>query len=275
MELWFRERHTNNLGLVMRVKETLHREMTRYQDMMIMDTHEFGRVLVLDGYIQTTEKDEFIYHEMLVHVPLMVHPNPERVLVIGGGDGGSIREVLKHKKVKEAHLVDIDERVVQACREYLPTISSALDDPRVTVTIDDGIEYVKRFKERFDVILVDSTDPLGPSLGLFNRSFYASAYDALTADGILVAQSEQVMFEPNVVKDIMTTVSSMFPVTKVYMAWIPTYSAWGYGFTIGTKGLDPVVVSNDDLEEKTKYYTAAEIHPSAFVLPPFAKEALG
>lgn len=274
MELWFKETHTADLGMVVKVKETLHREKTRYQDLMIVDTYQFGRTLVLDGYIQTTERDEFIYHEMLVHVPLMAHADPERVLVIGGGDGGAIREVVRHKKVERAFLVDIDERVVAACREYLPSLSSALDDPRVTVTIEDGIEYVKRFKEAFDVIIVDSTDPLGPSVGLFDRSFYESARDALRSGGILVAQSEQVMFQPDTVRDIVTTLGAIFPVTKLYLAWVPTYSAWGYGFTIATKGPDPAVISNDDLEGKTRYYST-EVHRAAFVLPPFVKEIIG
>lgn len=273
MDLWFKECHTENLASVLRVREVIHREKTPFQELCILDTVEFGRALVLDGFIQTTERDEFIYHEMLVHVPLMAHPCPERVLVIGGGDGGAVKEIIKHRKVKRVMMVEIDERVVKACKKYLPELSGAMDDPRVEVRFEDGARYVGSTAEKFDVVIVDSTDPGGPSIGLFTRDFYSAVKKTLNPGGIVVAQSDQVMFRHETLSRMMSTAKSVFPLTKLYLAWVPTYSAWAYGFVVASLGSDPEVVANDDLEGPVRYYDP-EVHKAAFVLPRFVKEIL-
>src|SRR5690625_3349175 len=159
MELWFTEKQTPAVGLTCKIERTLVEERTPFQHLAILETEQFGRMLVLDGMVQTTELDEFVYHEMLAHVALSTHPRPERVAIIGGGDGGTVREVLRHPSVKEAVLVEIDGRVVEACREHLPSISGALDDPRVRVVVADGVRHVRDAKGEYDVILIDSTEP--------------------------------------------------------------------------------------------------------------------
>ncbi len=267
MELWLIERHTDRLSLNVKVEKTVYREKTRYQDLAIVDTYEFGRALILDGVIQTTERDEFIYHEMLAHVPLHVHTNPERVLVIGGGDGGTIREVLRHPTVKEAHLVEIDEAVVRACTTYMPSISCALSDPRVRVIIDDGVEFVKDKAGEYDAVLVDSTDPSGPSLGLFNVEFYSNVARVLRDGGVFAAQTEQPFFEPDLVRRIFHMISQAFPVARPYLATIPTYSSWSWCFTFASKGEHAENVMPTRCTG-LRYYSR-EVHLASFALPPF------
>lgn len=272
MEMWFAERHTDHLKLQVRVRETLHREKSRYQDIAVLDTDEFGRVLVLDGIIQTTERDEFFYHEIMAHIPLSAHPDPRRVLVVGGGDGGSVREALKHDNVEEVHLVEIDERVVAVCEEYLPSLSHALRDKRVNIRFEDGVKYVRNRAGEFDVIIIDSTDPIGPSVELFSEPFYESCARALRGDGMMIAQSEPPFFLPDLVKRIFTKVSSAFPITKMCLAAVPVYSCWNWSFTVGSKGLDPVVIRSS-LPSGVRYYSE-QVHSASFVLPPFVRDLL-
>ena len=164
MAIWFEETHTDGYRVHWRIKETLWYEKTPYQELQVVDTVDFGKALVLDGAVQTTEKDEFIYHEMISHVALNAHPNPRQVLIIGGGDGGTLREVLKHPEVQGVDMVEIDERVVEVCKEFLPAIASAFEDPRAHLFFEDGVSFVKKVRERYDVILVDSSDPTGPAV---------------------------------------------------------------------------------------------------------------
>lgn len=270
--MWFTERHTDHLRLQVRVRETLHREKSRYQDIAVLDTDEFGRMLVLDGIIQTTERDEFFYHEIMAHIPLSAHPDPRKVLVIGGGDGGSVREILKHDSVEEVHLVEIDERVVSVCKEYLPSLSHALHDKRVNIRYEDGVKYVRDLKGEFDVIIIDSTDPIGPSVELFREPFYGSCARALTENGMMIAQSEPPFFLPELVKQIFSTVSNVFPVTKVCLASVPVYSCWEWSFTVGSRDLDPAVIRSS-VPTGTRYYSE-EVHSASFVLPPFVRDLL-
>lgn len=163
MELWFTEKQTDNFGITARIKRTLHTEQTEFQKLDMVETEEFGNMLILDGMVMTTQKDEFVYHEMVAHVPLFTHPNPENVLVVGGGDGGVIREVLKHPSVKKATLVEIDGKVIEYSKKYLPEIAGQLDDPRVEVKVDDGFMHIAQSENKYDVIMVDSTEPVGYS----------------------------------------------------------------------------------------------------------------
>jgi spermidine synthase len=273
MELWFTEKQTPELGITCKVKDVLHTEKSQYQQIAVLDTYQFGRLLALDGIIQTTICDEFVYHEMIAHVPLFTHPNPKRVLVIGGGDGGAIREVLKHKSVEAAYLAEIDGRVVEVSKQYLPEISCALDDPRCHVEIGDGIKFVQEHKGEFDVIIVDSTDPIGPAVGLFHQEFYRSLYDALSDDGLFVAQTESPFYNAGLIRDIYRSISEVFPITRLYLAHVPTYPGGMWSFTIGSKGYDPIDVQIDIKGMNMRYYTP-EVHKAAFVLPEFVKDII-
>jgi spermidine synthase len=184
MELWYTEKQTENQGLSCKITETLHTEQTEYQHLAVIDTLQWGKMLTLDGLVMTTDKDEFVYHEMITHVGLFTHPNPEHVCVIGGGDGGAIREIMKHPSVKTATLVEIDGRVVENCRKFFPYISSELDNPKVTVKIDDGIKHIAESKDKYDMIIVDSTDPIGPAVGLFAKEFYQNVFAATMLVGL-------------------------------------------------------------------------------------------
>lgn len=272
--VWFTEQQADNLCISCAVKDVLHREKTKYQELEVLDTYVWGRMLVLDGAIQTTIEDEFVYHEMITHVPLNTHPNPKRVLVIGGGDGGTIREIVKHDTVEKATLVEIDERVIEAAKKYLPEISVALTgNPRVEVLIEDGIKHVQEKENYYDVIIVDSTDPVGPAVGLFSKDFYASIHKALKDEGIFVAQTESIFYNKQLISRVYKDVSSLFPITKIYLASVPTYPA-GWCFTLGSKVYDPEQIDLAKIRKfETKYYTP-EVHKASFALPKFAQDFL-
>lgn len=275
MEMWLKEMQIENVAMTYKVKETLVRKKTKYQDLAILDTEAFGRMLVLDGIIQTTIKDEFVYHEMITHIPLFTHPSPKNVLVVGGGDGGVIREILKHSSVEKAVLCEIDGDVVEECRKYLPEISHALDDSKCKIFIGDGIKYVMEHKNAFDVIIVDSTDPFNIAEGLFGGNFYKDIFSSLTEDGIFIAQTETPFFLPDTVRKVYNDAKSIFPITKMFMAAIPTYPGGYWSFTIGSKKYDPSKVDTTKIPEiNTKYYTP-ELHNASFVLPKYVKDVIG
>jgi len=272
MEVWFTEKQTPDLAISCRVTRVLCSEQTPFQKLAILDTVEFGRMLTLDDVIQTTVKDEFVYHEMITHVGLNTHPNPRQVLVIGGGDGGSIREVVKHRQVEKARIVEIDGRVIEAAREFLPELSCGYTDPRVDILVDDGIKHVRENKNVYDMIVVDSTDPVGPAEGLFNEAFYQNVHGALKEDGLFVAQTESPFFNRKLIMDIHQVLLRIFPIVRLYMAYVPTYPGGLWTFTMGSKKYDPIkAVLNDQNDFNNKYYTPA-VHRSAFVLPPFVQE---
>jgi len=274
VDLWFTEKQTHGAGLTLKVRETLLRERTPFQELVILDTEQYGRMLVLDGMIQTAVGDEFIYHEMITHVAMFTHPRPRRVVVIGGGDGGVVREVLKHPTVEKVVLVEIDGRVIEACRTYLPEIAACLDDPRVEIRVEDGIRHVKEHQDAYDVAIVDSTEPVGAAVGLFSPNFYADIHDCLTDDGILVAQTESPFYNQDLIKRSYAAISALFPVTRVYLAAIPTYPSGLWSFTLGSKQEDPLEVEPQPVPEfRTRYYTT-KLHHAAFCLPRFVQELL-
>ncbi|MFA7502490.1 MAG: polyamine aminopropyltransferase [Anaerovoracaceae bacterium] len=275
MELWYTEKQTENHGITTKISKTLHSEQTDYQKLDIIETEQFGTMLVLDGMVMTTDIDEFVYHEMITHVALNTHPNPQRVLVVGGGDGGAIREIVKHSSVQEAILAEIDQRVIDTSIEYLPEIASALTgNPRVNLMVGDGIKFIRDHQNRFDVIIVDSTEPIGPAEGLFAKSFYEELYGALKEDGIMVAQTESPWFNQDLIKRVFRDIKSLFAITRLYTVSIPTYPSGLWSFTIGSKKYDPLNVSEAEIAElSTKYYTK-ELHKAAFVLPKFVEELL-
>lgn len=274
MDMWLKEGQISDAAMTYKVKETLSKKSTPFQELCILDTEAFGRMLLLDGIVQTTINDEYVYHEMIAHIPLFTHPNPKKVLVVGGGDGGSIREILKHPSVEKAVLCEIDGVVIEECKKYLPEISCALDDPRCEIFVGDGIKYVHEHKNEFDVVIVDSTDPFGAAEGLFGGSFYKEISECLTEDGIFIAQTETPFYLPEVVKRVFNDAKAVFPVTKLFMAAIPTYPSGYWSFTIGSKKHDPENVNLEGkIDIESKYYTK-KLHKACFTLPKFVEDII-
>lgn len=274
MDIWLEENHTDGYRVHWKITETLWREKTRYQELIVVDTVDFGRALVLDGAVQTTERDEFIYHEMISHVAVNAHPDPQKVLIIGGGDGGTLREVLKYPGIKRVDLVEIDERVVEVCKQYLPAIASGFEDPRAHLYFADGVEFVKGVEEHYDVILVDSSDPTGPAVKLFGPEFYHDSLAILKEDGIMVAQAESPTFFRSYFKTVWCNMKSTFPISYIYLTSVPTYVSGTWAFAIGSKSHDPRTSRGDKPQPNgLKYYTE-EVHRAAFIMPPFVQSIL-
>ena len=272
MDLWFTEKIGDKVGLALKIKQTLYREQTPYHSVDVLETEYFGKMLVLDGAVMLTERDEFIYHEMIAHVPLSTHHDPRKVLAIGGGDGGTVREVLKHASVEHVDLVEIDGRLIEICKTYFPKVSHGLNDPNVTVRTEDGISFVKGPKDIYDVVLVDSTDPVGPAKELFEKAFFEDIYGCLRQDGIMVAQSESPFLHATIVQEVCRILKDVFPVVRMYLASIPTYPSGLWCFAFCSKQYDPLVhFKSKGVESQTRYYNG-EIHRSAFSLPSFIQE---
>jgi spermidine synthase len=272
MELWYTEKQTEHYGITAKIKETLVTEKTPFQDLAIIDTVEWGPMLVLDGMVMTTVRDEFVYHEMVAHPALFTHPNPEHVLVVGGGDGGVIREVLKHPKVKKAVLVEIDGQVIAYSKKYLPEIAGELTNSRVEVIVNDGYMHIHDHKNTYDVIMVDSTEPVGPAVDLFTKGFYQAIFESLKADGIFVAQTDNPWFKAELIQTVNRDVKEIFPIVRVYCANIPTYPSGLWTFTMGSKTHDPLQVDETKIPDiASKYYTP-QLHKAAFALPRFVQD---
>ena len=279
MEYWFTEQHTDNVRFSIRTDKQLASEETEIQRIDIFTSPEFGKFLVLDGCIMLTEKDEFIYHEMIVHVPMAVNPKIRKVLVIGAGDGGTIRELCRYETIEHIDMVEIDQRVVELCQEHFPNLSASLLDPRVNIYYEDGLKFIRSRKKEYDLIIVDSTDPFGPGEGLFTRSFYQDCHAALNAKGILVNQHESPFYDhyrKNMQRAHKRIVET-FEIAKVYQAFIPTYASGHWLFGFASKQFDPIVdfkaEAFAELNLKTRYYNE-DIHRASFALPNYVKEAL-
>jgi spermidine synthase len=279
--VWFTERDENMAISLRHDGDLLFSERSLYQKVEVYNTYAYGKMLALDGLIMCTERDEHVYHELISHVPLFTHNSPKKVLVIGGGDGGTVREVLKHDNVEEVVMVEIDEMVVSASKEFLPTMSCAFNDSRLNLIIDDGIEYLKNCKENiFDIIIVDNSDPVGPSEGIFTKSFYRDVYKALKKDGIMVGQSESPRFNVKVYKELYQTLRDVFGKNKVhsYLGYVPTYPSGMWSFSFCTKtDVHPVLDFDENkflsflLKNELVYYNN-EVHKAAFAQPNFVKE---
>lgn len=279
MELWYTEHHTEHVRFSLKVREELFNEQSDFQHVAILDTYEFGRVLALDGCLMVTEKDEFIYHDMIVHVPMATNLDIKKVLVIGAGDGGTIRELTRYQGIEHIDMVEIDPMVVESCKEHLPQTACRLEDSRVHIYYEDGLKFVRRKTNEYDLILVDSTDPFGPGEGLFTKEFYGNCYNALNEKGILVNQHESTYYDSYVeaMKRAHQRIKETFPIAKVYQAHIPTYPSGYWLFGYASKHFDPL----KDLKEeewnalgfKTKYYNT-KLHIGAFALPNNVKEQL-
>ncbi|WAA12223.1 polyamine aminopropyltransferase [Fervidibacillus halotolerans] len=271
--LWLTEDDRGNLQIRYRLKDILFSEQSPFQHVAIVDTADFGRTLVLDGVVQTTAIDGHIYNEMITHVPIHLHPNPKKVLIIGGGDCGAARELTKYEGIEQIDMVEIDELVVKACKTHLPEVSGNLSDPRVHFIFDDGVKFVKEKENEYDCIIVDSSDPVGPAEVLFEYDFYASLKRALKEDGLMVCQSQSPIFHQSILKQTVTHIRNLFPDSKTYTAVVPTYPGGLWSFTIGSKKypIDPKAARKENV--KTKYFNR-KILESCFILPEFMKELL-
>lgn len=279
MDLWFSEKHTPNVKFSIRVDRQLYSGQSDFQRIDVFESPEFGRILVLDGYLMLTEKDEFIYHEMIVHTPLAVHPHVKNVLVIGAGDGGAVRELTRYPEIGRIDLAEIDGQVIEVCKKFLPQTSCKMDDPRVHIYVEDGLKFVRRHADEYDLIIVDSTDPFGPGEGLFTKEFYGNCYKALKEDGIMVNQHESPFYEQDALamQRAHKRIIESFPFSRIYQAHIPTYPSGHWLFGFSTKKYHPL----KDLDEtrwnarglKCRYYTTT-LHRGAFYLPAYVEEIL-
>ena len=279
MELWFTEEHTPTVRFSIKVNEHIFTRKSEFQQIDVFDSEEFGRFFALDGMIMLTEKDEFIYHEMITHVAMATNPAVRRVLIVGGGDGGTARELTRYKTIEHIDMVEIDEMVVEVCREYLNFTSCGMDDERVDIHFQDGLKFIRSKKNEYDLIIVDSTDPFGPGEGLFTREFYGNCFKALNKDGILVNQHESPYYDyySHAMQRAHTHVAELFPVCRVYQVHIPVYPSGHWLFGFASKKFDPLrdlkAKAWNALGLKTNYYNT-DIHAGAFAIPNYVKHKL-
>jgi len=275
--LWIEEKFEDFLGIKFKVERVLFSGKSEFQTVDVVETKGHGKMLLNDGLIMVTERDEFAYHDMIAHVPMFVHPAPKNVLVIGGGDGGTAREVLRHSSVEKCTMVEIDGMVVEACRKHIPQTSKDLDHPKMNLIIGDGVEFVKSTDEKFDVIIVDSTDPIGPAQPLFGEEFYQDVFNCLAEDGIVVSQGESSWYAMDIQQSLLKVLNEVFPKNYLYSFSNLTYPGGLWSFTFASKKYHPV---NDFDAQRVEasglefdYYNAA-LHSAAFALPSFAKKGL-
>lgn len=273
MDLWYTENHTDDVQFSIKVDRQLCTHQSEFQRIDIFESKEFGRILTLDGYLMVTEKDEYIYHEMITHVPLATNPGIKKVLVVGGGDGGTVRELCRYNHIEKIDMVEIDEMVVSVCKEFLPKLACSLDDKRVTIYYEDGMRFVRNAPDsQYDLIIVDSTDPFGVGEGLFTKEFYGNCFRALTDDGILVNQHESTFYDSyaNSMKRAHSRIKEFFSTALVYQAHIPTYPSGHWLFGFASKKYDPRTDLKADwwnsLGLVTQYYNTI-LHTGCFAIP--------
>jgi len=278
---WFHERGELWLGQAfsLQVKTVLHHARSKFQDVLVFESTKHGNVLVLDGVIQCTERDEFSYQEMMAHVPLYSHANPKKVLVIGGGDGGVLREIARHPGVEEICICELDEEVINVSKKYLPNMAKGFDDPRVSVHIRDGAKFMAENEEGFDVIITDSSDPVGPAAVLFETPFYRAMHACLREGGIICTQGECVWLHANLIAPLIKSISNIYDTVEYAYVTIPSYPSGQIGCILATKGSSagscrvPKRTPTKEVQKVLQYYSP-EIHDASFVLPMFAKRAI-
>ena len=277
MDLWVEERHRNYYSTRFRCKKVLFSGKSEYQYVDVVETEAHGRMLINDGIVMLSEKDEFVYHEMMAHVPLFIHPQPEKVLIIGGGDGGVAREVLRHQSVHQCVLVEIDEMIVDISKKYFPKTACSFESPRLKLKVQDGVEFVKESNQKFDVVLVDSTDPFGPAKDLFSESFYKNVFNLLAENGVLIVQAESPFFEIPTQKFILQSLRSVFPLTFLYNYSNTVYPGGLWSFAFASKKLHPLKNFQEERVEEVNWnlsYYNENIHKAAFAQPEFVKKEL-
>ncbi len=279
MDIWYSDNHTDNVNFSLRINRQLFSAESEFQRIDILESVDMGKVLVSDGDLVFTEKDEFIYHEMITHVAMAVHPKVKRVLVIGGGDGGVVRELIKYNSVEKIDVVEPDKLLVEVCSEYFPEIAGSLKDKRVTIYYEDGLRFIRSKTDDYDIIIIDSPNPFGPGEGLFTKEFYGNCYNALHEDGIMINQNECPFYEEEAYQcqRMHSKIVKTFPICKVYQAHIPSYPSgyWLFGFASKqyhpTKDLNKIEWYMKGIG--TKYYQP-RIHEGVFALPIYVEELL-
>jgi len=272
-EIWIEEKLEINKGRTLKIKITksLEKVKSKFQEIEVVDSDAFGKILLINGIIMVTESDEFCYHEMIAHVPLCVHPKAQKVLVIGGGDGGTVREILKHDNIKEIEICEIDEKVIEVSKKHFPYLANSFDDPKVKIFCEDGNKFIKAHKNEYDIIIVDSSDPIGPAEVLFRREFYEAMYQALKHDGIVVTQAESFFYHRKIIKSLFSFIKKIYPISEYYYTLVPTYPSGVIGFMFCSKKYHPINDFNETEALKLtdlKYYNK-EVHKASFALPNF------
>ncbi|GMT49638.1 MAG: polyamine aminopropyltransferase [bacterium] len=272
---WFGEDHNGTIEpkythTHWKIKKTLFTGQSPFQKLDFLESYDHGIIFTLDGLIMTSERDEFIYHEMLTHVSLYTHPDPKKVLVIGGGDCGALREILKHPAIEKIHLCEIDKMVVEKCEDIFPYVREVLKNPRIETFYEDGFHFLENNTNTYDIILVDSTDPIGEAVKLFEVPFLRLCYKALTADGMMVTQCGSPFYQTRFIKDLQRVMKSVFPLSQVYTASVHSYPGGYWGFLTGSRKYDPVKDFQVDKyrDLNFKYYNDL-IHRAAFALPSY------
>ena len=277
MEMWFHDEHTDNVKLAIRVDYQVFSAQSEIQRIDVLESKEFGKILVVDGDLMLTEKDEFIYHEMISHVPMAVHPQVEKILVIGGGDGGVVRELAKYDTVEQIDVVEADPLLVEVCRKYFPQMACSLNDPRVHIYHEDGLRFIRSKSDAYDLIIIDSPNPFGAGEGLFTKEFYGNCFNALHEDGIMINQHESPFYKEEAFQcqSMHKRIIESFPISRIYQAHIPSYPSGHWLFGFASKRYHPIH-DMDGIQWKlrgiqTKYYLP-RLHEGVFALPAYVEE---
>ena len=277
MEMWFHDEHTDNVKLAIRVDYQVFSAQSEIQRIDVLESKEFGKILVVDGDLMLTEKDEFIYHEMISHVPMAVHPQVERILVIGGGDGGVVRELAKYDTVEQIDVVEADPLLVEVCRKYFPQMACSLNDPRVHIYHEDGLRFIRSKSDAYDLIIIDSPNPFGAGEGLFTKEFYGNCSNALHEEGIMINQHESPFYKEEAFQcqRMHKRIVESFPISRIYQAHIPSYPSGHWLFGFASKRYHPIH-DMDGIQWKlrgiqTKYYLP-RLHEGVFALPAYVEE---
>ena len=277
MEMWFHDEHTDNVKLAIRVDYQVFSAQSEIQRIDVLESKEFGKILVVDGDLMLTEKDEFIYHEMISHVPMAVHPQVEKILVIGGGDGGVVRELAKYDTVEQIDVVEADPLLVEVCRKYFPQMACSLNDPRVHIYHEDGLRFIRSKSDAYDLIIIDSPNPFGAGEGLFTKEFYGNCFNALHEDGIMINQHESPFYKEEAFQcqRMHKRIIESFPISRIYQAHIPSYPSGHWRFGFASKRYHPIH-DMDGIQWKlrgiqTKYYLP-RLHEGVFALPAYVEE---
>lgn len=277
MEMWFHDEHTDNVKLAIRVDYQVFSAQSEIQRIDVLESKEFGKILVVDGDLMLTEKDEFIYHEMISHVPMAVHPQVEKILVIGGGDGGVVRELAKYDTVEQIDVVEADPLLVEVCRKYFPQMACSLNDPRVHIYHEDGLRFIRSKSDAYDLIIIDSPNPFGAGEGLFTKEFYGNCFNALHEDGIMINQHESPFYKDEAFQcqRMHKRIIESFPISRIYQAHIPSYPSGHWLFGFASKRYHPIH-DMDGIQWKlrgiqTKYYLP-RLHEGVFALPAYVEE---
>lgn len=282
MSLTYLEYYNGSTGLSVGVKKVLFSEQTPFQKVEVYETDTWGNLMTIDGMVMLSEKDEFVYHEMIAHVALFSHPDPRRVLIIGGGDGGTAREVLRHPSVEHVDMVEIDEAVVRASKLHMPAVGD-FNDPRLHVLYENGLTFVDDVPDKYDVVIIDGSDPVGPAVDLFKQEFYDKCYAALSDNGVLTGQTESpwVPAYHESMRSVFHALDNAFELSKMYLAFIPLYPTGMWSMAYASKGIDPLSSEVLDRVEagllkfgKTLKYYNKDIHSATFAIPGFVREII-